>query len=190
MSTITWAAATSRVWSSEEPDGGIFQWLLLIKQYQDKRSNTHKLEQSATVLEALNFLPGALIFLLQGSWSAASCHKLLDDAFGLLHTACYEQQGIHLVVWQSGHFAASRFSGCQQSYIKHETSRKTNWQYPVSYKARLVRCHQTTRRMQAVAEEGSPGYIWNTIAWNLRASLYSPQIAMDHQRAPYPILPG
>ena len=147
MSTMTWAAVTSRVWSSREPDGRIFQWLLLTKQYQDKRSNTHKLEQSATVLEALNFLPRALIFLLQGSWSTASCNEVLDDAFGLLHTACSEQQGIHLVIWQSGHSAALRFFGCQQSYIKHETSRKTDWQHPISYKERLVRCHQTTRWM-------------------------------------------
>ena len=127
LSTMTWAAATSRVLSPREPDERIIQWLLLTKQYQDKRSNTHKLEQSATALEALNFLPGALIFLLQGPWSAASYHKVLDDAFGLLHIACSESQGIHLVVWQSGHSIVPRFSDCQQSYIKLETLRKTDW---------------------------------------------------------------
>ena len=152
ISTRVWAAATSRVWSPGEPDERMFQWLLSAEQYQDTRSNTHKLEKSATVHEALPFFLGVLISLLQGSWSAASCHKFLDDAFGLLHTSCSEQQEIHRVVWQSGHFAAPRFSGCRQSYIKHETSRKTDWQHPVLYKARLVRCHQTTRRMQVAAE--------------------------------------
>jgi hypothetical protein len=46
--------------------GGYFSKILLAKQYQDKRSNTHKLEQSATILEALNSLPRALISLLRG----------------------------------------------------------------------------------------------------------------------------
>ena len=142
ISTMTWATASSRVWSPGESDRRIFQWLSLAKQYEDKRSNTHKLEQSATVLEALTSLLGALISLPQGSWSAASCHKLLDDAFRLLHTACFEQQGIHLVIWQSGHFAAPRFSDCSQSCTRHETSRKTDWQLPIKYNARLVRCHQ------------------------------------------------
>ena len=121
---------------------GYFSKILLAKQYQDKRLNTHKLEQSATILEALSSLPGALIFLLRGPWSDTSCHKVLDDAFSLLHTACSEQQGVHLVVWQSGHSAAPRFSDCQQSYIKHETSGRTDWQHPVTYKAELVRHHQ------------------------------------------------
>ena len=40
------------------------------------------------------------------------------------------------------HFATPRFSGCQQSYIKHETSARTDWQHPVTYKARLVRHYQ------------------------------------------------
>ena len=124
ISTMTWGAATSRVWSPGEPDRRIFQWLSLQKQYKDKWSNTHKLEQSAIVLEALTSLHGALISLLRGSLPTASCHKVLDDAFGLLHTACSEQQGIHLVIWQSGHFAAPRFYGCQKSYIKHETLKK------------------------------------------------------------------
>ena len=111
ISTMTWAAATSRIWSLVEPDRSISQWLSLAKRYQDKRSNTHKLERSATVLEALTYLLGALISLLQDSWSAASCHKVLDDVSGLLHIACSEQQGIHLVIWHSGHSAAPRFYG-------------------------------------------------------------------------------
>ena len=105
------------------------------KQNQDNSLITHGIEQSATVLEALIFLP-------RDSWFAASCHKVLDDAFGSLHTAYSEQQGIHLVVWQSRHYAAPRFFDYQQSYIKHETSRRTDWQRPITYKARLVRYHQ------------------------------------------------
>ena len=142
MSTMTRAAATSRIWSPGEPDERIIQWLLLTKQYQDKRLNTHKLERSTTILESLTYLPGVLISLLQDSWSAISCHKVLDDAFSLLHTACSEQQGIHLVVWQSGHLVAPRFSDYRWSYIKHATSKKTDWQHPVTHKAKLVRYHQ------------------------------------------------
>jgi hypothetical protein len=39
----------------------------LAKQYQDKGSNTHKLEQSATIFEALTFLLEAWISLPRGS---------------------------------------------------------------------------------------------------------------------------
>ena len=96
------------------------------EQYQDKDQNTHKLEQFVTVL-------GDWLFLPRGSWSAASCHKVFDDAFGSLHTACSEQQEIHLVVWQLEHFSTPRFFDCPQFYTRHETLRKTDWQLPIKF---------------------------------------------------------
>ena len=104
-------------------------------QYQDRDPNTHRLEQSVIVL-------GVWFSPPQGSWSGASLHKVLHDAFGLLHTACFVQQEIHQDVCQLVHFAVPRSSDCQQSYTKHVTSRKTDWQLPIKYNARFVRCHQ------------------------------------------------
>ena len=59
-----------------------------------------------------------------------------------------------------------------------------------SCKDKIGQVSSTSRHRQAAAKEGLPWNIWNTIAWNLRAFSYSPQTTMDHQRAPYPILPG
>ena len=120
------------------------------EQYQDKDQNTHKLEQSVTIL-------GAWLFLPRGSWSAASCHKVLDDAFDSLHTACSEQQGIHLVVWQLEHYAAPRFFDCPQSYTRHETLRKTDWQLPIKFQSEIGQMSPTTRHRQAAAKEGYLG---------------------------------
>ena len=106
-----------------------------MKQYQDKGQNTYRLEQSVVVL-------GVWLSLLEGSRSAASYHKALDDAFGLLRKAYSMQQETHQGVWQLEHFAAPGSSDCQQSYTKHVTSRRTDWQLPTKYKARLARRHQ------------------------------------------------
>jgi len=100
-----------------------------------QRSSTYRLVQSSIVL-------GAWLSPPQGAWFAASYHKALDDAFGLLHKACSMQQGTHQGAWQSVHFVAPRSSDCQQSYTRHETSRKTDWQLPINFKARLVRCRR------------------------------------------------
>ena len=67
MSTMTELLLPVEYGHLENLIEGYFSKALLAKQHQDERSNTHKLEQSATVLEALNFLPGALISLPQGS---------------------------------------------------------------------------------------------------------------------------
>ena len=106
-----------------------------MKQCQDKGQNTYRLEQSVVVL-------GVWLSLLEGSRSAASYHKALDDAFGLLRKAYSMQQETHQGVWQLEHSAAPGSSDCQQSYTKHVTSRRTDLQLSTKYKARLVRRHQ------------------------------------------------
>ena len=75
------------------------------------------LEQSVVVL-------GVWLSLLEGS--AASYHKALDDAFGLLRKAYSVKQETHQGIWQLEHSAAPRSSDCQQSYTKHVTSRSTD----------------------------------------------------------------
>ena len=70
---------------------------------------------------------------------SASCHKPPDDAADLLHKVYSEQQGLHLVVWQSWLSAPPRSFSCLQSYTEHETLGKIDWLHPVTYKASLIR---------------------------------------------------
>ena len=77
----------------------------------------------------------------------------------MLRKAYSVQQETRQGVWQLEHSVAPRSSDCQQSYTKHVTSRRTDWQLPTKYKELFVRRHQLLNLSKVAAAEGLPWYI-------------------------------
>ena len=139
-STRAWAAATSRVWSSGEPDGRIFH-----NYYWQSKIKTK--DRILTGLGSLQlFLKPGIFFLKLWLFFFKSLNlplhiikfqmMLLVGFIKLVPSSkrCIQSFGNYGILLLQG------FSDYLQSYTKPETSRKIDWQHPMTYKARLVRC--------------------------------------------------
>ena len=186
---MTWAAATSRVCSLGEHDGRMFQVIII-----DKAISRQKIEYS----QAWAICNYSWSFEFS-SWSfdLSSSRPLICRFISQSSRWCFQFASYSLFRAardSSSHLAIRAF--CCSKVFRLSTVLYKDWDFrkdrlatSCNIQGKIGQTSPTTRGRH-VAAEGSPWYIWSSIAYSQQASLHCLWTTMDHQTVPFPTPPG